>query len=161
VTRRVRAWHKALMPWRLTWLVALVALPPVLWLLGSADGASARAPAPTPPAPVAPPPPPPVVPYDSALLRLAEIMGALHFLQQLCEGEGTSAWRDQMTALLDAEQPDNQRRVRLIDRFNRGFESYRSVYRACTDSARLAMSRYQQEGSTIATDVGARYGRGG
>jgi uncharacterized protein (TIGR02301 family) len=86
-------------------------------------------------------------------------MGALHFLKQLCDGEGTSGWRDQMTALLEAEQPDDQRRMRLVDRFNRGFEAYRSVYRTCTDSARLAMTRYQDEGSVLATDVAARYGR--
>jgi uncharacterized protein (TIGR02301 family) len=132
-------------------------------LAAAAGGGHAEAAArqPAPPPAVAPPPPPPPVPYDSALLRLAEIMGSLHFLQQLCGGEGSSAWRDQMTALLDAEQPDDQRRSRLVDRFNRGFEAYRSVYRTCTDSARLAISRYQDEGSTITTDVGTRYGRGG
>jgi uncharacterized protein (TIGR02301 family) len=127
-----------------------------------ADAAASRPPArPAPAAPAPPPPPPQVVPYDAALLRLAEIMGSLHFLQQLCDGEGSSAWRDQMAALLDAEQPDDQRRARLVDRFNRGFESYRSVYRGCTDSARMAITRYQEEGTTIATDIRARYGRGG
>jgi uncharacterized protein (TIGR02301 family) len=126
----------------------------------AAHGAAAQTP--TPAKPLAPSPPPAqVVPYDAGLLRLAEIMGALHFLQQLCGGEGTSGWRDQMAALLDAERPDDQRRARLVDRFNRGFEAYRSVYRACTDSARLAIARYQNEGSMIAADIGARYGRGG
>src|SRR5947207_1702676 len=112
-----------------------------------------------PKAPVPPAPPPQTVPYDADLLRLTEIMGALHFLVQLCEGQGTSQWRDQMAGLLDAEQPDDQRRARLIDRFNRGFESYRSVYRTCTDSARLAITRYEAEGSAIANDIGTRYGR--
>jgi uncharacterized protein (TIGR02301 family) len=110
-------------------------------------------------APIAPPTQ--VVPYDAALLRLAEIMGSLHFLRQLCDGEGSSSWRDQMTALLDAEQPDDQRRARLVDRFNRGFEAFRSVYRGCTDSARLTITRYQDEGSVLAAEIGARYGRSG
>ena len=91
----------------------------------------------------------------------AEIMGSLHFLQQLCDGEGTSGWRDQMVALLDAERPDDQRRARLVDRFNRGFETYRSVYRTCTDSARFAITRYQDEGSVLSTEVATRYGRNG
>jgi uncharacterized protein (TIGR02301 family) len=112
-------------------------------------------------APAKPPPLPPTqaVPYDGDLLRLSEIMGALHFLQQLCNGEGASQWRDQMAALLDAERPDDQRRARLVDRFNRGFESYRSVYRACTDSARLAIARYEAEGTAIAASISAKYGR--
>jgi uncharacterized protein (TIGR02301 family) len=112
--------------------------------------------------PKAPPTPPPsqIVPYDADLLRLAEIMGALHFLIQLCEGDGASQWRDQMAALLDAEQPDPDRRARLVDRFNRGFETYRSVYRTCTDSARLAITRSETTGAAIAADISARYGRG-
>jgi uncharacterized protein (TIGR02301 family) len=138
------------------------ALPFLVAVLAALALGGAAAQAPTPARPLAPPPPPvQIVPYDAGLLRLAEIMGALHFLQQLCGGEGTSAWRDQMAGLLDAEKPDDQRRARLVDRFNRGFEAYRSVYRACTDSARLAMARYQDEGAMIAADIGTRYGRGG
>jgi uncharacterized protein (TIGR02301 family) len=128
------------------------------FLLATTLGAAAQAIAPAKPGLA--PPPPQVVPYDADLLRLAEILGSLHFLQQLCEGEGSSKWRDQMNALLDAEKPDDQRRARLIDRFNRGYESYRSVYRACTDSARLAISRYQDRGASIAATIGAKYGRG-
>jgi uncharacterized protein (TIGR02301 family) len=66
-----------------------------------------------------------------------------------------------MVALLDAERPDDQRRARLVDRFNHGFDSFRSVYRACTDSARLAIARYRTEGAEITFDVSSRYGRGG
>ena len=142
-------------------LQILRALPAAIALMTAAALASpAAAQTVTPPkAPLPPSPPVQAVPYDADLLRLTEIMGALHFLIQLCEGEGASQWRDQMAALLDAEQPDDQRRARLIDRFNRGFGAYRSVYRACTDSARLAITRYEAEGSAIATDIGSRYGR--
>jgi uncharacterized protein (TIGR02301 family) len=141
------------------WFIPRAAVVPIacaLTLQGSLVSAQSAAP---PKAPPPPPPPAQVVPYDADLLRLTEIMGALHFLVQLCDGEGASQWRDQMAALLDAEQPDDQRRGRLIDRFNRGFEAYRSVYRTCTDSAELAITRYQAEGSAIATDIGTRYGR--
>ena len=47
----------------------------------------------------------------------------------------------------------------MIDHFNRGYESYRSVYRVCTDSARLAVDRYLQEGAQIAAEIAARYGK--
>jgi uncharacterized protein (TIGR02301 family) len=132
-------------------------LPVLVGIAGLAAGiASPKAAAPVPPIG----PPVRAVPYDASLLRLAEIMGALHFLEQLCDGEGASEWREQMAALLGAEQPDDQRRARMVDQFNRGFEAYRSVYRACTDSARLTMLRYREEGGAIAAEISTRYGRG-
>jgi uncharacterized protein (TIGR02301 family) len=126
----------------------------------SVSAASAQTVAPAAPPRLPPPPAATTAPYDADLLQLAQIMGALHFLEQLCDGAGTSAWRDQMAALLAAEQPDDRRRARLVDSFNRGFESYRSVYRECTDSARLAITRYEDQGAMIAADLDAKYGRG-
>ena len=51
--------------------------------------------------------------------------------------------------------------ARLVDAFNRGFEGYRAVYRQCTDSAELAIMRYEDEGAKIAANLDAKYGRGG
>ena len=51
-----------------------------------------------------------------------------------------------MSALLDAEQPSEERRSRLIGRFNHGYETFNAVYRTCTPSAELAISRYLAEG---------------
>ena len=99
-------------------------------------------------------------PYEAEMLRLSEIMGALHYLRRLCDGATASRWRDEMEALIDAEQPDGGRRARMIDRFNRGYESYRSVYRACTPSAQLVVQRYLDEGARIAVDIGERYAKG-
>jgi uncharacterized protein (TIGR02301 family) len=111
-------------------------------------------------------PPPPVVgggagtpAYEGQLLRLAEILGAMHYLRHLCNSGEGDQWRDQMAALLDTEQPDEPRRRRMVDRFNRGYESFRSVYRECTPAATLASDRYLQEGARIAADITARYGK--
>ena len=107
----------------------------------------------TPAVPGGPPP------FDAQLLRLSEILGALHYLRQLCgSGEG-SLWRDQMQGLLDSEQPDAERRARFVDRFNRGYEGFRAVYRTCTSAATEAIDRYMGEGARIARDVIARYGK--
>ncbi len=97
--------------------------------------------------------------YETDLLRLSEILGAVQFLRELCGTEEGAIWRDQMQALIDAEQPHAEDRARMIDHYNRGYESYRSVYRVCTDSARLAVDRYLQEGAEIAAEVAARYGK--
>ena len=97
--------------------------------------------------------------YQADLLRLSEILGAVQFLRELCGTDEGALWRDQTQALIDAEQPDAEVRARMIDRFNRGYESYRSVYRVCTESARLAVDGYLQEGAQLAAEVAARYGK--
>ena len=104
-------------------------------------------------------PPAGVAAYEPDLLRLSEILGAVQFLRELCGTNEGSLWRQQMQALIDAEQPTDLEKARMIDRFNRGYESYRSVYRVCTDSARLAVDRYLEEGARIAAEVAARYGK--
>jgi uncharacterized protein (TIGR02301 family) len=49
-------------------------------------------------------------PYDDHLMRLAEILGALHHLRPLCgASDEAQTWRDQMTALVEAEQPSPER----------------------------------------------------
>jgi len=101
---------------------------------------------------------PTALPYEAEMLRLSEIMGALHYLRRLCVSEHDSGWRDAMEALLDAEQPDAVRRARMIDRFNRGYEGYRSVYRACTPAAEAVVERFLDEGARLAADLNARYG---
>jgi uncharacterized protein (TIGR02301 family) len=99
--------------------------------------------------------PPPV--YEEQLLRLSEILGSLSFLRQLCGAPDGSGWRDEMSALLAAEQPAPERRSRLVGRFNHGFETYNAVYRSCTPSARLAIERYLAEGKALSSDVRSRY----
>jgi len=140
-------------------IVALIPFDPALPAPAPAkQPATAAAPAPPPDsaAPGGPSGPPP---YDEELLRLAEILGSMHYLRTLCGGDEGSLWRDQMQGILDSEQPDSDRRARFIDRFNRGYEGFRAVYRTCTAAATEAIDRYMGEGARIARDVVARYGK--
>jgi uncharacterized protein (TIGR02301 family) len=121
----------------------------------AATSPATPAPIPTPPAAIAAAPPP----YEDQLLRLAEILGAVHYLRQLCKTGDGDVWRQQMQKLIDAEQPDEERRARMIDRFNHGYGTYRSVYLECTPAAVEATGRYLDEGAKITTDITARYGR--
>lgn len=98
-------------------------------------------------------------PYDEDFMRLAEILGALHYLRPLCGIEGEAQrWRSEMQALIDAEQPSEERRVQMIASFNRGYSSYAQVYLACTASARLAVSRQLEEAGKLAHDIVVRFG---
>jgi uncharacterized protein (TIGR02301 family) len=98
-------------------------------------------------------------PYDEGLLRLSEILGSLHYLRQLCSAGEGSMWRREMQALIDAEAADPARRARIVDNFNRGYNSFKAVYRKCTPAATAAIDRYMDEGARIARDTVARYGR--
>jgi uncharacterized protein (TIGR02301 family) len=134
-------------------LVALAVATATPVLAATAVPAAPPAEAIVPPVPGGPPP------YDEQLLRLSEILGAIHYLRQLCgSGEG-NLWREQMQNLIDSEQPDAERRARFVDRFNRGYEGFRAVYRSCTPAATLAIDRYMTEGARITRDVAARYGK--
>jgi uncharacterized protein (TIGR02301 family) len=112
---------------------------------------------PAPTAPLAESAPPP--PYEDQFLRLAEILGALHYLRDLCKAGDGEAWRQQMEALITSEQPDDLRRARMVDRFNHGYDGFKSVYLSCTLAASVATDRYLQEGAKIAADITARYGK--
>ena len=106
--------------------------------------------------PVGEPPPPP---YDAQMTRLAEVIGALSFLRDLCGDDDGSQWRAQMTALLDAEAPaQSQRRQKLTASFNRGFRGFELTYRVCTPNARVAISRYLDESARISHDIAYHYG---
>lgn len=98
-------------------------------------------------------------PYEADLMRLSEILGALHYLRPLCGAADGTLWRDQMRALLDAEVRDDARSRRFIERFNQGYRGFSSVYRQCTPAARTALARYIEEGGDLIRTVTTRYNR--
>ncbi len=96
-------------------------------------------------------------PFDGSLQRLAEILGALHYLRNICGANEGQKWRNEMQALVDAETPAGDRRSRMIASFNRGYRGYQQTYRTCTPAADLVIRRYLEEGSKIAREMTARY----
>lgn len=99
-------------------------------------------------------------PYTSDLLRLSELLGALHHLRPLCGAQETRLWRDKMANLLAAENPSAEMRSRMIGRFNRSYRDLSEVYRTCTPAAEAIIARFVIEGERIAADIVARYGTG-
>jgi uncharacterized protein (TIGR02301 family) len=96
-------------------------------------------------------------PYDRDLQRLAEIMGALHYLRAVCGANEGQLWRNEMQSLVDAEAPAGERRDRMVASFNRGYRGFQQTYRTCTPAAGVAIRRYLDEGARIARDITARY----
>jgi uncharacterized protein (TIGR02301 family) len=96
-------------------------------------------------------------PFQTRLLRLAEVLGSLHYLRNLCGEEGTQ-WRDQMQKLIDAENPEPDLRARYVASFNRGYRSYEGTYVKCTASATEAIARFMKEGEELSRDIAVRFG---
>ncbi len=103
------------------------------------------------------PPQPASAPYDHDLQRLAEILGALHFLRGICGSNEGQKWRNEAQALIDAEAPAGERRDQMIASFNRGYRAFQQSYRTCTPAADFAVRRYLGEGARIAREITARY----
>jgi uncharacterized protein (TIGR02301 family) len=89
-------------------------------------------------------------PYDDKLLRLSEILGAVHYLRELCGADEGQLWRDRMRELLDAEGTSALRKARLTRSFNKGYQGYSRTYRTCTPSAQTAINRFLAEATQIA-----------
>jgi uncharacterized protein (TIGR02301 family) len=97
-------------------------------------------------------------PYDPELLRLAEILGALAYFDELCASNPSGDWRAKMQALLQAEAKTEARKARLAGSYNRGFRDYERTYHSCTQNAQAVISRFLAEGAGIAHEVVNRYG---
>ncbi len=90
-----------------------------------------------------------VKPYDERLFRLTEILGAVHYLRELCGGNDGQMWRDRVRELTEAEGSSALRRARLTARFNQGYTSFSRTYKTCTPSAQTTVSRFMAEGAQI------------
>ncbi len=98
-------------------------------------------------------------PYDQQLSRLAEILGSIDYLRNLCSPTREDGWRGDMQQLLDTEtKSEPERKERLTAAFNRGYRSFASVYTNCTTQALVAEEQYRNEGATLATEITARFG---
>jgi len=94
---------------------------------------------------------------DDSLTRLAEILGALHYLRGICESGEGNRWRTEMQALIETEGNTAERKARMTAAFNRGFRGYQQTYRTCTAAAGTATRRYLEEGAKLSREVTARY----
>jgi len=121
--------------------------------LAAATAKPAPAPPPTPsPTRVAPPP------YEADLLRLAELMGSLAYLRDLCHDGDGAEFRRRIAGLIDADPRPQEEKDQLAGAFNRGFDGYRLTYRTCTSNARATIAAYLTESERLAKAVAARYG---
>ena len=87
--------------------------------------------------------------YDVRLMRLSEILGAVHYLRELCDGKDGMRWRNAVNDLIKTEGNTALRRATIAQRFNLGYRSYRRTYRRCTPSAKSTIARFFKEAIEI------------
>ncbi|WP_449411843.1 TIGR02301 family protein [Methylobacterium komagatae] len=97
-------------------------------------------------------------PYDRDLMRMAEVIGSLAFLRNLCAMPDAAEWPARMKALIEAEGITPARRDRLAGAYNRGYKAYALTYRVCTAAAHEATARFLAEGEKLSHALAGRFG---
>lgn len=131
-------------PWR------RVRLGAACWLVCANSLAAAPAViAQSPPPPPAPPDISDARPYDDKLIRLSVVIGAVHYLRELCGGNDGPVWRDRMRELIETDKGSALRRIKLTKSFNHGYRSYRRTYQTCTGPAQATLTKFIAEGAEL------------
>lgn len=97
--------------------------------------------------------------YESKMLRLSEVLGALHYLRELCGANEGTKWRQAMQDMIKDEEPTEEQKANMIANFNHGFRGFQETYRECTQAAIEANKRYVAEGMKLSGEIPTRYGR--
>src|SRR5690554_7987637 len=92
-------------------------------------------------------------PYDDRLMRLSEILGAVHYLRELCGADEGQLWRDRMRELIEAEGTTALRRAQLTRSFKDGNVGYSRSYRRQTASAEAADKHLLYRATDLATGL--------
>jgi uncharacterized protein (TIGR02301 family) len=102
--------------------------------------------------------PPDLPPYEADVERLAELMGTLAVMRDLCGAGDGLQWRDKMAELLASEGTTDVRRERLAGAFNRGLSDYAAIYVRCTPAAAAVIARSLDEAGRLARDLASHFG---
>lgn len=98
-------------------------------------------------------------PYDDKLVQLAEILGSIDFIRNLCERDSEPQWKAMMGQLLESDARDEPaRREKLTAAYNRGYRTFSAIQTRCSAQLRATAERYRIEGATLATEITTRYG---
>ena len=98
-------------------------------------------------------------PYEQSLRRLSTVVGALMYLDPLCNQTDANNWYSQMSALLEAENADDARRRNITDRFNRAYRTYARTYGDCNSQAEKVTEIYHTEGQALLNQLKLKHAR--
>ena len=90
---------------------------------------------------------------QSRLLKLAEILGAVHHLRGICVAEETQTWRQSMIRLIETQDAPEWLADQMIDRFNQGYYREQSNYPVCDAASERRAVRLANEGARLAKSL--------
>lgn len=91
--------------------------------------------------------------YERNILKLSQILGAIHHLREICNANEGQLWRQKMVELLETEAPTPKRRNLLVKGFNQGYRGQQRYYRKCTKRAGRKVLRFVKEGAILADKI--------
>jgi len=95
-------------------------------------------------------------PYQQEMERLANIMGALYHLDELCLNS-TIDWRQEFADLMELDEVDEDRQERLTAAFNNGYLDFSRLHVRCTANAETVTRRFVVEGAEITKNIHTRF----
>ncbi|MFT6490987.1 MAG: hypothetical protein ACJAXQ_001773 [Parvibaculaceae bacterium] len=88
--------------------------------------------------------------YRADMVRLAEVLGAVHLLRERCGGREGQMWRRKMLEMLDIEASSKKDRDMLVNHFNKSYYAMRVNHSRCSMRTISEMNAYIDEGAAVA-----------
>lgn len=88
---------------------------------------------------------------------LAGILGEVHYLRTLCNGQTDQIWRNYMRDFLDIEAKSKSRRSTYVSAFNRGYKYQRRRMDSCSQSAVSVERSLSTKGRLLAEKIALSY----
>ncbi len=83
--------------------------------------------------------------FNDGLTRLAEILGSVHHLRDVCGANEGSLWRNKMIDMMNVAKLSPKERKTIIAHFNNAFYEARTRFPRCTsDAAKRANSLFNE-----------------
>ncbi len=89
--------------------------------------------------------------FGEQVRNLAELLGKVHYMRNLCVGGEDMVWRDAMMELIRLEEPSRAERREMTRRFNEGYHSARDRFPECDVKARREMERLAADGARLSS----------
>ncbi len=88
--------------------------------------------------------------FENGLMRLAEILGSIHHLRNICGANDGPLWRNKMIDMMNVAELSAPDRKKIISHFNDAFYSARTRYPDCTTDAARRANLLFNEGHRLA-----------
>lgn len=89
----------------------------------------------------------------AGLVRLAEILGSVHHLREVCGADEGALWRNKMIDMMNVASLDAEARQRMISHFNEAYYRAQSMFPECSGSAAAQSNALFDEGRKLAASL--------